>query len=150
MYTHMDGLPMEEDRFEPFYAKMTELDRLVQVHPCRNADWPDYPTEERSRYEIWWTFGWEYDLSAWGYLLVSIDWPYGPFTQAPARGIPPLTWPIFRIGSEGWREPHINGETRTCAQSPGNGPGQSAGRSPRWTPYQAVCRDIRSLAEVLR
>jgi hypothetical protein len=24
----------------------------------------DYPTEKRSRYEIWWTFGWEYDLSA--------------------------------------------------------------------------------------
>ena len=64
IYTHVHGHPMDEDRFEPFYAKMAELDRLVQVHPCRNADWPDYPTEQRSRYEIWWTFGWEYDLSA--------------------------------------------------------------------------------------
>jgi hypothetical protein len=45
-------------------ACAAELDLLVQVHPCRNSSWPDYPAEERSRYEIWWTFGWEYDLSA--------------------------------------------------------------------------------------
>jgi predicted TIM-barrel fold metal-dependent hydrolase len=64
IYTHMHGNPMDEERFEPFYATMAEFDRLIQVHPCRNADWPDYPTERRSRYEIWWTFGWEYDLSA--------------------------------------------------------------------------------------
>src|SRR5438445_630477 len=37
---------------------------LLQVHPCRNSAWAAYPTEKRSRYEIWWTFGWEYDLSA--------------------------------------------------------------------------------------
>jgi predicted TIM-barrel fold metal-dependent hydrolase len=64
IYTHVHGHPMDEERLEPFYATMAEFDRLIQVHPCRNADWPDYPTERRSRYEIWWTFGWEYDLSA--------------------------------------------------------------------------------------
>jgi uncharacterized protein len=64
IYTHVHGHPMDEERFEPFYARMAELDKLVQVHPCRNAGWPDYPTEQRSRYEIWWVFGWEYDLSA--------------------------------------------------------------------------------------
>ncbi len=31
---------------------------------ARAAAWPDYPTEQQSRYEIWWVFGWEYDLSA--------------------------------------------------------------------------------------
>ncbi|HEV7964495.1 MAG TPA: amidohydrolase family protein [Actinoplanes sp.] len=64
IYTHVHGHPMDEKRFEPFYARMAELDKLVQVHPCRNANWPDYPTEEQSKYEIWWVFGWEYDLSA--------------------------------------------------------------------------------------
>ena len=63
IYTHMHGHPMDEERFEPFYARLAELDRMIQVHPCRNAGWPDYPTEDRSRYEIWWVFGWEYDLS---------------------------------------------------------------------------------------
>lgn len=64
IYTHVHGHPMDEERFEPFYARMAELDRLIQVHPCRSAQWPDYPTERRSKYEIWWVFGWEYDLSA--------------------------------------------------------------------------------------
>ena len=39
-------------------------DGLLQVHPGRSSAWPDYPSEQRSKYEIWWTFGWEYDLSA--------------------------------------------------------------------------------------
>jgi aminocarboxymuconate-semialdehyde decarboxylase len=64
IYTHVGGHPLDEDRFEPFWAELARLERIVQVHPCRNASWPDYPSEERSRYEIWWVFGWEYDLSA--------------------------------------------------------------------------------------
>lgn len=63
IYTHVGGHPPDEERFEPFWAELAELDCLVQVHPCRNSSWPDYPVEKRSRYEIWWTFGWEYDLS---------------------------------------------------------------------------------------
>ncbi|GHC90196.1 amidohydrolase family protein [Streptomyces flavofungini] len=64
IYTHVRGHPLDEHRFAPFWARAAELDVLVQVHPCRNATWPDYPAEQRSRYEIWWTLGWEYDLSA--------------------------------------------------------------------------------------
>lgn len=63
IYTHVNGHPPDEERFEPFYAKMAELGKLIQVHPCRHSGWADYPTEQRSKYEIWWTFGWEYDLS---------------------------------------------------------------------------------------
>jgi hypothetical protein len=33
------------------------------VHPSRSSAWPDYPTEERSKYELWWVFGWEYDTA---------------------------------------------------------------------------------------
>jgi predicted TIM-barrel fold metal-dependent hydrolase len=64
VYTHVSGHPMDEPRFEPFWAHAAELDVLVQVHPCRNSSWADYPSEQRSRYEIWWMLGWEYDLSA--------------------------------------------------------------------------------------
>jgi uncharacterized protein len=64
IYTHVGGEAMDAERFEPFYAKAAQLGSLIQVHPCRSSAWPDYPTEKRSRYEIWWTFGWEYDLSA--------------------------------------------------------------------------------------
>ena len=64
IYTHVNGLPLDDPRFEPVWAKLAEVDKLIQVHPCRNASWPDYPTEQRSKYEVWWVFGWEYDLSA--------------------------------------------------------------------------------------
>lgn len=64
IYTHVNGHPLDEPRFEPFWAKMAEIDKVIQVHPCRNSTWSDYPSEERSKFEIWWVFGWEYDLSA--------------------------------------------------------------------------------------
>ena len=64
IYTHVHGVAMDDARFEAFYTHADERGLLVQVHPCRNSAWPDYPTEQRSKFEIWWTFGWEYDLSA--------------------------------------------------------------------------------------
>jgi len=64
IYTHVHGEAMDDARFDPFYAAVAASGGLLQVHPCRNSAWADYPTEKRSRYEIWWTFGWEYDLSA--------------------------------------------------------------------------------------
>jgi uncharacterized protein len=64
IYTHVHGRPMDDASFDPLYATSARLGSAIQVHPCRSSAWADYPTEERSRYEIWWTFGWEYDLSA--------------------------------------------------------------------------------------
>jgi aminocarboxymuconate-semialdehyde decarboxylase len=64
IYTHVHGAAMDDAAFEPFYAAVANRGALLQVHPCRSSAWPDYPTEPRSKFEIWWTFGWEYDLSA--------------------------------------------------------------------------------------
>jgi predicted TIM-barrel fold metal-dependent hydrolase len=64
IYTHVNGHPLDEERFAPFWAKMAEVDRMVWVHPSRDASWADYPSEDVSRYEIWWVFGWEYDTAA--------------------------------------------------------------------------------------
>lgn len=64
IYTHVDGHPMDEPRFEPIYQKMAELEKMIWVHPSRNSSWSDYPTEKRSKYEMWWVFGWEYDTAA--------------------------------------------------------------------------------------
>jgi predicted TIM-barrel fold metal-dependent hydrolase len=64
IYTNVNGHPLDEERFEPFWARMAELDKTVWVHPSRSAAWPDYPTEEKSRYEIWWVFGWPYETAA--------------------------------------------------------------------------------------
>jgi uncharacterized protein len=64
IYTHVHGTAMDDAAFEPFYSAVAARGALLQVHPCRSSAWADYPTEPRSKFEIWWTFGWEYDLSA--------------------------------------------------------------------------------------
>jgi aminocarboxymuconate-semialdehyde decarboxylase len=63
IYTHVRGEPMDDPSFDAFYGTVAASGGLLQVHPCRSSAWSDYPGEERSKFEIWWTFGWEYDLS---------------------------------------------------------------------------------------
>ncbi len=64
IYTQVHSKPMDAKEFEPFWENAARSGGIIQVHPARNSSWPDYPTESRSLYEIWWTLGWEYDLSA--------------------------------------------------------------------------------------
>ncbi|MDP2973200.1 MAG: amidohydrolase family protein, partial [Deltaproteobacteria bacterium] len=47
----------------PLFDLMAELDRPIWMHPARGADFPDYKSEPKSHYEIWWTFGWPYETS---------------------------------------------------------------------------------------
>ena len=47
----------------PLFEAMARHDLLIFLHPYRGADSADYPTEDHSHYEIWWTFGWPYDTS---------------------------------------------------------------------------------------
>jgi uncharacterized protein len=61
---HIKGAPMDVARLDPFYEKMAASGKMIQVHPNRTSAWADYPTEERSKFELWWALGWEYDLSS--------------------------------------------------------------------------------------
>ncbi|MEA2331928.1 MAG: hypothetical protein QOH58_2066 [Thermoleophilaceae bacterium] len=70
IYTHVNGEPLDDPRFEPVFARMAELDRPIWVHPARNSAWPDYPAEAKSKFEVWWLFGWPYDTSAFMARLV--------------------------------------------------------------------------------
>jgi uncharacterized protein len=70
IYTHVNGTPLDDPRFEPLFARMAELERPIWVHPSRNSSWPDYPSESKSRYEVWWLFGWPYDTSVFMARLV--------------------------------------------------------------------------------
>jgi aminocarboxymuconate-semialdehyde decarboxylase len=45
------------------FAAMAQLDRPIWLHPARTASMPDYPAEQKSRFEMWWCFGWPYDTS---------------------------------------------------------------------------------------
>jgi predicted TIM-barrel fold metal-dependent hydrolase len=60
--THMRGTPLDDPRFEPVFAEIARRGLVIWLHPIRGPA-PDYPTEAKSRYEIWWAFGWPYDSS---------------------------------------------------------------------------------------
>jgi len=63
VYTHVLGRPLDRPETLPLFDLMAELDRPLWLHPARGADFPDYKSESKSHYEIWWTFGWPYDTS---------------------------------------------------------------------------------------
>jgi aminocarboxymuconate-semialdehyde decarboxylase len=63
IYTNIDGHPLDDPRFSPFFARMAKHDRPIWLHPTRTAAVRDYQTEAKSRYEMWWCFGWPYDTS---------------------------------------------------------------------------------------
>jgi predicted TIM-barrel fold metal-dependent hydrolase len=58
------GRPLDKPETLPLFDLMAELDRAVWIHPIRGADFPDYQSEPKSHYEIWWAFGWAYETSA--------------------------------------------------------------------------------------
>jgi aminocarboxymuconate-semialdehyde decarboxylase len=64
IYTNAAGKPLDLEEFEPLYKIMEDYDRPIWVHPIRGADFTDYLSEDKSKYEIWWVFGWPYETSA--------------------------------------------------------------------------------------
>ena len=61
--SNVQGRPLDLPEFQPIFAAMAARDLPIWLHPYRSADIADYPTEERSLYEIWWTLGWPYESS---------------------------------------------------------------------------------------
>jgi aminocarboxymuconate-semialdehyde decarboxylase len=71
IFTNVNGRPLDEPEFHPVFERMvTKHDLPVWVHPTRTAKFADYPTESKSKYEIWWAFGWPYETSAFMARLV--------------------------------------------------------------------------------
>ena len=64
IYTNVAGKPLDDPAFEPFFAAMNKLNKPIWMHPARAANFPDYLSEKKSKYEIWWTFGWSYETAA--------------------------------------------------------------------------------------
>ena len=65
VFTNVNGRPLDDPEFWPiFEAASKKYDVPVWMHPARGASMSDYASEEKSKYEIWWTFGWPYETSA--------------------------------------------------------------------------------------
>lgn len=63
IFTSIAGEPLDQPKFDPFFAALAEFDLPVWLHPVRTAAMADYPSETKSRFEMWWCFGWPYDTS---------------------------------------------------------------------------------------
>jgi aminocarboxymuconate-semialdehyde decarboxylase len=62
-FSNVKGAPLDLPEFEPLFARMADIDLPIWIHPARAANFPDYLTEKKSKYEIWWAFGWPYETS---------------------------------------------------------------------------------------
>lgn len=63
VFSNVNGLPLDDERFFPLFQTADRLRAPILLHPARGAGVPDYAGEQKSKYEIWWTFGWPYETS---------------------------------------------------------------------------------------
>lgn len=63
IYTNVNGAPLDEARFVPVFEVAANFNRPIMLHPVGFPNAPDYPTESRSKYEIWYILGWPYQTS---------------------------------------------------------------------------------------
>jgi predicted TIM-barrel fold metal-dependent hydrolase len=64
LFSNIRGRPISAPEFLPLFEAMAGYDLPIWLHPFRGPEFSDYQTEDRSQFEIWWTFGWPYDTSA--------------------------------------------------------------------------------------
>jgi aminocarboxymuconate-semialdehyde decarboxylase len=64
IYTNVAGRPLDLPEYRPIFARMAERDLPIWMHPARPAGFADYAGEARSKFDIWWAFGWPYETSA--------------------------------------------------------------------------------------
>lgn len=63
LYSNAAGKALDAPEFQPLFEMAATTDTPIWLHPERTADFSDYVTEDKSQYEIFWTFGWPYETS---------------------------------------------------------------------------------------
>jgi aminocarboxymuconate-semialdehyde decarboxylase len=63
LFSNVRGGPLTSPELLPIFEAMAGHDLPIWLHPYRGPETSDYRTEERSQFEIWWTFGWPYETS---------------------------------------------------------------------------------------
>ena len=64
VFTNVNGRPLDDPEFFPIFERATNHYRVpIWMHPARGANFPDYPGEKKSKYEIWQVLGWPYETS---------------------------------------------------------------------------------------
>jgi uncharacterized protein len=63
LFSNVRGGPLTSPELLPIFEAMAHWDLPIWLHPYRGPETSDYRTEDRSQFEIWWTFGWPYETS---------------------------------------------------------------------------------------
>ena len=63
IFTNINGKPLDQKEFLPLFEMMEKFNLPIWLHPARGMNYPDYRTEQYSKYEIWWALGWLYETS---------------------------------------------------------------------------------------
>jgi predicted TIM-barrel fold metal-dependent hydrolase len=64
IFTNVNGKALDGPEFRALFARMAEHRLPIWIHPTRTPLIPDYPGEARSKFDIWWAFGWPYETTA--------------------------------------------------------------------------------------
>ncbi|MGH7322197.1 MAG: amidohydrolase family protein [Candidatus Rokuibacteriota bacterium] len=72
IFSNVNGRPLDEPEFQPIFERMAAHRLPMWMHPARPDSFADYRGELRSRYDLWWAFGWPYETTiAMGRLVFS-------------------------------------------------------------------------------
>jgi aminocarboxymuconate-semialdehyde decarboxylase len=63
VFTNVNGQPLDKPEYLQLFERMAAIDLPMWMHPARTADFPDYIGEKRSKYDLWWAFGWPYETA---------------------------------------------------------------------------------------
>jgi predicted TIM-barrel fold metal-dependent hydrolase len=63
IFTNVNGRPLDDPAYLQIFRRMAEANLPIWLHPTRGPSFPDYQTEQKSKYELWWVFGWPYESS---------------------------------------------------------------------------------------
>lgn len=64
VYTNVNGKPLDDPQFHFLFERMAQYDLPIWLHPARSERFSDYKTEDRSKYDVWFCFGWPYETAA--------------------------------------------------------------------------------------
>lgn len=63
IFSNVNGRALDGPEFEPVFARMAAHRLPIWLHPTRTPSFADYPGEQRSKYDLWWAFGWPYETT---------------------------------------------------------------------------------------
>ncbi len=63
IFSNVNGAPLDAPEYFPIFEKMAGHDLPIWLHPARGQMFPDYKTEQKSMYEIWFVLGWPYETT---------------------------------------------------------------------------------------